>query len=101
MDWSSLLVQTVGAITVCGMFLWFLKQKQADDERSRNTFLEHLKEKDLGHQKAIAEQIEYLKSRDAQSKEIANSGHQALREITVEIGKLREIVVTTKCNHQN
>lgn len=88
MEWVSVAVQAGGAIAVCGMFLWFLKQKQIADDSARNEFLEHLSNKDKRGQEAADKQMEYLRSRDAQSKDIAMSGHDALREISKEVAAL-------------
>ena len=61
-SWLDLAVQASGAIVVCGMFLNYLSKQ---NDRSAATQAEFLR---------------YLQSRDSQSKEIAASGHEALRE---------------------
>ena len=99
-DWITVAIQSVGAIGVCGMFIWYLVQKQKGDDEARNSFMQHLEAKDATHlahieQKdkaataSIAEQMSYMRERDSQSKEIAQGGHQALLEVAREVQALR------------
>lgn len=81
-EWLSFLIQAGGAVTVCGMFIWYLIQKQKADEESRKQFLDHMATAQEKH-------LEYMQARDAQSKEIAMSGHAALSEITEKVAQLR------------
>ena len=83
MDWITLAVQAGGAIAVCGMFLFFLMKKQAADDLSRNEFLEHMSNTNK-------ENLQYLRERDKQSREIAEGGYSALRELSDKISQLRE-----------
>lgn len=92
MEWVSVAVQAGGAIAVCGMFLWFLKQKQIADDKSRAEFLQHLSDKDASAQKAMDTQMQYLRDRDAQSKEIAQTGHKALTQISTEVLQLATLI---------
>lgn len=78
-DLLNLLVQAGGAISVCGMFLWYLRrQREGDDERDDKFFAQL--------DKATA----YLRERDEQSKQIALSGHSALREVAEQVSMVRE-----------
>ncbi len=88
MDWLTVAIQAGGAIGTCGMFLWYLNKKHAADDKSRDKFLEHLEAKDEASQKAIDQQMQYLRERDVQSKEIAQSGHDALRQLTERVAEL-------------
>ncbi len=81
-NWMQVLVQAGPAGAVCGMFLWYLKNKQAADDKARVEFLNHMGEKDKAHAAQMTAQMAYLKSRDEQSKSIAESGHGALRQKT-------------------
>ena len=74
-EWVSIAIQAGGAVGVCGMFLW------------------HLNKKEVRFFAAMDKQTAYLQARDAQSKEIALSGHSALGEVAKEVGKLRESLV--------
>lgn len=89
MDWITVAIQAGGAIGVCGMFILFLLKKQVADDTARDNFLQHLESKDQAMSTAIDKQMSYLRERDAQSKEIAMSGHDALREITREVSVMR------------
>ena len=82
MDWLAVAVQAGGAIAVCGMFLWFLKNKGEADDKARNEFLAHLQSKDELFQASLTE-------RDKASKEIAKSGHDALRDVSQQVNELR------------
>ena len=89
-SWVSLAIQSAGAVAVCGMFLWYLNGKKGQDESARESFLSHLKEKDTMHAESVDRLMTYVQGRDAQSKEIAQSGHDALRELSTEVAGLRE-----------
>lgn len=69
-NWLSLIIQAGGAVSVCGMFLWFLHHRQKHDEERDKRFFDQLDR-----------QTAYLRDRDAQSKEIAMSGHAALQRV--------------------
>lgn len=97
----SLAVQAGGAGIVCGMFLLYLhrqkvaddlarKEKQEADNEARQAFMEHLEAKDKLAQEASDKQLAYLQTRDAQSKEIALSGHAGLREVADQVRGLRD-----------
>lgn len=88
-DWTTVAIQAGGAIAVCGMFLWFLKQKQIADDKRDNEFLSHLMRKDEQASADADRQMNYLKQRDAQSKEIAQTGHAALMEVANQVNELR------------
>jgi len=89
-NWVSIAIQAGGAIAVCAMFLWFLQKKSAEDKVKSAEFLTHLERKDDLHQKAVDKQMSYLRDRDKQATELANAGHQGLREISVQVSGLRE-----------
>ena len=76
-QWLHLLIQAGGAVSVCAMFLWFLTQRQKHDEERDRRFFEQLDR-----------QTAYLRERDAQSKEIALSGHAALQRVADEVREL-------------
>ena len=59
------------------MFLWYLSKRSKSDEEREGRFFEQLDK-----------QTKYLQGRDAQSKEIAMSGHDALRSLAREVEKL-------------
>ncbi len=92
-DWAAVAIQAGGAALVCWMFLYFLTKKQVADEVMRREFLLHLKEKDDAALLSTDKHIAYLRERDAQSKEIALSGHRALSEVASHLTELREEVI--------
>jgi hypothetical protein len=69
-----LLMHTAGAITVTGVFVWYLTKRDKQQHESMAELVSR-------HERQNAASMEYLRSRDAQSKEIAASGHAALREV--------------------
>lgn len=85
-EWLSIAIQAGGAISVCAMFLWFLMQKQAADDKARAEFLSHLERKD-------AATTSYLRDRDTQSRELAKEGHAALKDVATDLASLRESIV--------
>lgn len=89
-NWVAIALQGGGAIGMGAMFLWYLAKRNKEDDDARQVFLGHLAEKDKQHLEAMKEQMQYLKDRDAQSKEIAMSGHDALRGQTEAISLLRD-----------
>lgn len=89
-DWIPVAVQAGGAIAVCGMFLWYLKTIKTAEDQARETFLQHLVAKDEHQREVSKEYMSYLKDRDGQSKEIALTGHAALREVTSAVNSLSE-----------
>jgi len=93
-DWISIAIQAGGAIGVCGMFLWFLNQKQIADDAARKEFLEHQSTQNKQFVDHLSQrddqQLAYLRDRDKQSREIAREGYTALREVGLEIKELRE-----------
>jgi len=89
MDWITVAIQAGGAMAVCAMFLFYLDKKQKSDEAARQNFLEHLARKDAICGEEINQQMDYLKSRDQQSRELAESGFAALRELSEKIDTLR------------
>lgn len=91
-EWFALLIQAGGAALVCGMFLWFLQQKQVADDESRKTFLEHLTRKDEAAAEAADKQLGYLRERDAASQELARNGHKAVNDMAEAINRLRDEV---------
>ncbi len=88
-EWIGLAVQAGGAIAVCAMFLWFLKQKQTADDKARKEFLNHLAMKDKSASEERKIDVDHMRERDSQSREIAMSGHNALREVATNLEKLR------------
>lgn len=61
-----------------GMFIWYLVHKSKNDDEARQKFLDHLNDKDRIH-------LDYLRERDYQSKEVAEGGYGALRELAGEV----------------
>jgi hypothetical protein len=82
MEWVNVAVQAGGAIAVCGMFLWFLLQKQKADDEARKEFLAHLHLKD----QATAT---YLRERDVLARDVAGKGYDALKDLAREFSELR------------
>jgi len=97
-EWTTIAIQAGGAIAVCAMFLWFLQKKGEADDKARNEFLTHLAVKDKSQNEAIDKYLEYMRSRDVQSKEIAMNGHEALRQISMQVQQLR-MELTNKNEH--
>jgi len=100
MDWLVIAVQAGGAISVCGMFLWFLNRKQIADDTARKEFLEHQSAQNQSFVKHLSQrddqQLAYLRDRDKQSREVAREGYTALREVGLEIKELREGMIRAK-----
>ncbi len=99
MEWTQLAIQAGGAIAVCGMFLFYLKSMKQEEQAARAAFMTHLKDKDEIHNDLMSRQMEYLKSRDAQSKEIAQSGHAALNEIVKGFEQLKSKIDSFECKN--
>lgn len=97
MDWITVAIQAGGAIGVCGMFLWFLNRKQIADDSARKEFLDHQAAQSnqfVDHlSKRDEQQLSYLRDRDKQSREVAEQGYMALREVAGEIRELRENMI--------
>jgi len=85
-----LAIQAGPAAAVCGMFLIFLLYLRKLEDAAKKEFLSHLEIKDKQHTESVDKQMSYLRERDAQSKEIAMNGHDALREVGHEVARLRE-----------
>jgi Flp pilus assembly protein TadB len=100
-NWVALALQGGGAIGMGAMFLWYLSKRNKEDDEARQVFLNHLSTKDAQHLEAMKEQMQYLKDRDAQSKEIAMSGHEALRSQTEAISLLRDEIRERVRFHQS
>ena len=96
-EWIGLLVQAGGAVSVTGMFIWFLLNKQKQDAVARREFLDHLSDKDTRTAEAINIQMKYLRDRDSQSKEIAQTGHQSLTLLSQEVALLRQKLMSQNC----
>lgn len=96
MDWLIVAVQAGGAISVCGMFIWFLINKQKADKEERDAMMSHLQGRDEQASEDRDKQMAYLQVRDVQSKEIALSGHAALHDVATEVSKLREEIIKNK-----
>lgn len=88
MDWIGLAIQAGGAVGVCAMFLWFLQSQNKQSQEKDARFFEQLDK-----------QTAYLKSRDEQSKVIALSGHEALRSVADQLGKLHEDLAVIRVQH--
>lgn len=84
-EWLTVAIQAGGAAGVCAMFLWFLSNMQKTASEKEARFFEQLDK-----------QTAYLRERDKQSKEIAFSGHAALREISHELSELRDELKTRR-----
>lgn len=82
MDWINVAIQAGGAIGVCGMFLWYLKEKQKADDEGRKQFLDHLNTKDQST-------ATYLRERDVLAQDIADKGFTSLRDLAREFSELR------------
>lgn len=82
-EWLSIAIQAGGAIAVTAMFIWYLIKKAAQDDASRDKFLAHMAANQEAH-------LKHMEQRDAQSKEIALSGHAALHELSGKVSELRE-----------
>ena len=96
MDWLIVAIQAGGAISVCGMFIWFLINKQKADREDRVAMYGVLDGRDRQASEDRDKQMEYLQVRDIQSKEIALSGHAALHDVATEVSKLREEIIKGK-----
>ena len=91
-NWLQLAIQSIGAVAVCALFIWFLVKQQKNDNESRTQFLLHLQQKDEATSEAIDKNMSYLRERDAQSKEIAFSGHEKLADNTKELSEIKGII---------
>lgn len=78
MDWLTVAIQAGGAVGVCGMFLWYLREKDKQQKHLIET-----------HQAQTTEQMSYLRERDKQSREVAKEGYEALHTLADEIRELR------------
>lgn len=87
---GSLLLNTIGAVAVTGIFVWYLTRRDRRDQEESKQHDEQIKHLISAHQDQTTEQMSYLKGRDDQSRQIAESGHMALSEMAKEVAKLRE-----------
>ena len=91
-DWIQAAVQAGGTLAACALFLGFMIRQGALSEAKMDQLMGHLQTKDKAHQEAIDSMMAYLKDRDAQSREIAKGGHDALLDLTKEFAALRESI---------
>lgn len=75
-----IILNSSGALAVTALFVWYMIRRDKEATRFND------------------QQMKYLQSRDAQSKEIAASGHAALERITDQLSKTREEVI--KISHR-
>lgn len=70
-----IILNSSGAVAVTALFVWYMVRRDKEMTRFND------------------QQMKYLQSRDAQSKEIAASGHAALERVTDQLSKTREEVI--------
>ena len=75
-----IVLNSSGALAVTALFVWYMIRRDKESAKYNDR------------------QMEYLRSRDAQSKEIAASGHAALERVTDQLSKTREEVI--KISHR-